>query len=182
MPSDQSILNGLRARNPDACKWLVDHFEDPLFRFFVCKHRDYHLAQEQTAETFAQLIRSLPSMRGSQEQLHGFVFSVARYVQLRHWRRPKVTGCDPELAKCVADPQPSPATQLADREQLERVLSAISQFESPVREILIFRFVEGFTLDEIVAATALPLGTVKSHIHRGIVRLRKLMSDKECQT
>ena len=51
-----------------------------------------------------------------------------------------------------------------------------------MREILIFRFVEGFTLHEIVAAADLPLGTVKSHIHRGIARLRKLMADKEMQT
>jgi len=182
MASDQSILNGLRERNPDAWKWLVDHFEGSLFRFFVCKHRDYNLAQEQTAETFAQLIRSLPNMKGSHDQLQAFVFSIARHVQLRHWRRPRVTGCDPEMVESVADPRPSPATQLADREQLERVLTVISQFESPVREILIFRFVEGFTLHEIVAAADLPLGTVKSHIHRGIARLRKLMADKEMQT
>ena len=176
MADGESMLNRLRNGQPDACEWLIAQFENPLFRFFVCDHRDYHLAQEQTAETFAQLIRSLPTMRGNQTQLRSFVFSIARHVQLRHWRRLRVPHCGTEQAKAVPDPQPSPEHQLADREELDRVLAVISEFDSPLREILILRFVEDHSVDEIAMAMALPNGTVKSHIHRGIVRLRTLLS------
>ena len=179
MADDESMLNRLRNGQPDACEWLIAQFENPLFRFFVCDHRDYHLAQEQTAETFAQLIRSLPTMRGNQTQLRSFVFSIARHVQLRHWRRPRVSNSGAEQAEAVPDSRPSPEHQLADREEIDRVLAVISEFDSPLREILILRFVEDHSVDEIAMAMALPNGTVKSHIHRGIVRLRTLLSHTE---
>ena len=74
---EPSLLAGLRTGRPAAFETFVEHFEGPLYRFFVCDHRDYHLAQEQTAETFAQLVRSLPMMRGDVSQLPAFVFAVA---------------------------------------------------------------------------------------------------------
>jgi RNA polymerase sigma-70 factor (ECF subfamily) len=172
MTDNESMLSRLRNGQPDAAAWLVDQFENSLFRFFVCSHRDYHLAQEQTAETFAQLIRSLPAMKGDQSQLRSFVFSIARHVQLRHWRRQKMPCSDAESAEAVPDPRPSPDDELANRDEINRVLKVISQFDSPIREILLLRFVEDHSIEEIAVELALPHGTVKSHIHRGILRLR----------
>ncbi len=87
--------------------------------------------------------------------------------------------CDAESARAVADPQSLPEHQLADREEINRILTVISEFESPLREILLLRFVEEHSVDEIGIELALPHGTVKSHIHRGIVRLRALLSPAE---
>ena len=179
MADDDSMLNRLRRGQPEACEWLLEQFKDSLFRFFVCDHRDFHLAEEQTAETFAQLIRSLPTMHGNQNQLRSFVFSIARHVQLRHWRRPRIPRCDAEPASGIADPRPAPEYQLADREEVNRILTFISEFESPLREILLLRFVEEHSIDEIGIELALPHGTVKSHIHRGIARLRALLLPAE---
>ncbi|MCA9026880.1 MAG: sigma-70 family RNA polymerase sigma factor [Planctomycetaceae bacterium] len=182
MSDQESFLSRLRKGEPDACELLIEQFEDPLFRFFVCDHRDYHLAQEQTAETFAQLICALPKMKGHDDQLRAFVFSIARHVRFRYWRQPSISRCNVELVKSVSDPQPSPEHQLADREQLERILEVISQFDSPLRDILILRFVEELSVNEVASAMALPVGTVKSHIHRGIAKLKMILSDSECKT
>ena len=70
----------------------------------------------------------------------------------------------------------------SDREQLEGVLDAISHLEDPLREVLILRFVEGCSIDEVAVALGLPVGTVKSHIHRSRTRLKQLLADKENDT
>ena len=82
----------------------------------------------------------------------------------------------------VADPAPSPPVAAADREQLERVLLAIRQLEDPLPSILVLRFVEGLSVEEIATALEMPLGTVKSHIHRSRTRLKQLFAEKECET
>src|SRR3954462_7058445 len=89
MSTDETLLRRLKAGEAMAYEWLVRQFEGPLFRFFACEHRDTHLAQEQTSETFVQLVRSIPSMHGEIGQLRAFVFSVARHVKARHWRQPR---------------------------------------------------------------------------------------------
>jgi len=182
MLSDESFLDQLKAGEPAAYVLLVERFEGPLYRFFLCDHRNHHTAQEQTAETFAQLVRSLRGMRGGCEQLRAYVFATARHVQLRRRRGRKQQPSPLAEALNVTDPRPSPMTVASDREQLERVLNAISHLEDPLRNVLLLRFVEGCSIDEVALALELPVGTVKSHIHRSRSRLKQIFAEKEYET
>jgi RNA polymerase sigma-70 factor, ECF subfamily len=179
MPQDESLLDQLKARKPTAYAVLIERFEGPLYRFFYCDHRNHHTAQEQTAETFAQLVRSLPAMQGGCEKLRAFVFATARHVQLRRLRERHLAPASLAEALEVCDPGPSPETVASDREQLQRVLIAIGHLEAPMRNVLLLRFVEGCSVDEVAEALELPVGTVKSHIHRSRARLRDLFAEKE---
>ena len=62
------------------------------------------------------------------------------------------------------------------------MLLAIGRLEPAVRDVLLFRFVEGYSIDEVASTLDLPVGTVKSHIHRGVARLKQLLSDSGCPT
>jgi len=182
MLSDESFLNRLKAGEPAAYAMLVERFEGPLYRFFLCDHRNHHTAQEQTAETFAQLVGAFRGMRGGCEQLRAYVFATARHVQLRRWRDHRKQPSSLAEALDVSDPRPSPVAVASDREQLERALNAIGQLEEQARNVLLLRFVEGCSIDEIAVALALPVGTVKSHIHRGRSRLKEILSKREYKT
>jgi RNA polymerase sigma-70 factor (ECF subfamily) len=179
MIPEESFLDQLKAGEPAAYVMLVERFEGPLYRFFLCDHRNHHTAQEQTAETFAQLVRSLSGMRGGCEQLRAYVFATARHVQQRRWRGHQKEPSSLAEALNVSDPGPSPATVASDREQLERVLDAISHLEDPLRNVLLLRFVEGCSIDEVAEALEMPVGTVKSHIHRSRTRLKQILVEKE---
>jgi len=172
MCREDVFLNQLKDGQPAAYEVLVDQFEGPLYRFFLCDHYDHHMAQDETAETFAQLVRSLPKMRGSHEQLRTYVFAVARHVQQRHWRRHKRRNLQLTDAQHVSDTRPSPLIQAANRERVEQVLDAIGCLDTTVRSVLLLRFVEGLSIEEVAEALEMPTGTVKSHIHRGRSQLR----------
>lgn len=177
---DAAFLEQLKRRRPEAFDMLVREFEGPLYRFHYCAHGDHHAAQDQTSETFVQLVRSLPSLRGDVSQLRAFVFSIARRVQQRSWNRtsPEVPFVE-DVA--IADRRPPPDAELADQEQVGLVLNAIRRLDAPVRNVLLLRFVEDFSLEEVAAALGMPLGTVKSHIHRGRTQLARVLAEKRCQ-
>ena len=103
-------------------------------------------------------------------------------VQQRRWRQRKEPSSPLAGALEVADPGPSPLVAAAGREQLHRVLQAIGQLEDPLPAVLLLRFVEGFSVEEIAMALEMPLGTVKSHIHRSRMRLKQVFAEKECET
>jgi len=182
MNSEQSYLDRLKQGHPDAFEKLAEQFEGRLYRFFFCDHRDHHLAEEQSAETFAQLVRSLPTMRGEMDRLPAFVFSVARHVRARHWRAPRSHDSLREESDQVQDSRPSAYRQLEACEELEKVLVAVSTLETSVRDVFVLRFVEEYSIKDVSAALELPIGTVKSHIHRGRLRLKKLLSNLESPT
>jgi RNA polymerase sigma-70 factor (ECF subfamily) len=181
MPSEELFIEQLKKGVPAAYEVLVERFEGPLYRFFLCDHRDHHTAQEQTAETFVQLVRSLPQMRGGCCQLRAYVFATARHVQQRRWRRRRKPPLPLADAMRASDPSPSPPTVAMDREDLGRVLHAISQLEEPQRHVLLLRFVERLSIVEIAEALDMPMGTVKSHIHRGRLRLKQILVEKEAE-
>src|SRR5437762_14027843 len=110
MLEGESFIDELKKGAPAAYEVLVERFEGPLYRFFYCDHRDHHRAQEQTAETFAQLVQSLRGMRGGREQLRAYVFATARHVQLRWIRERKRASAPLADGLEVADGKPSPAT------------------------------------------------------------------------
>ncbi len=168
----------LRAMDPTAWEEAVARFETPLYRFFLYSHGDHDLAQDQVGETLANLVPAVHKMRGDAGCLRAFVFGVARNVLRRGWRRRREWPAPEETLAWLADGAPSARRVAADREALERALTAIAAFQEPVRQVLLLRFVEELSLEEIAAALDLPIGTIKSHIHRARRRLRSALGQE----
>jgi RNA polymerase sigma-70 factor (ECF subfamily) len=182
MHQGESFIDDLKRGEPAAFEALIRTFEEPLYRYFYCDHRDHDCAQEETAETFAQLVQSVQNISGGEEKLRPFVFAIARHVQIRRIRMRNVRSSRLVDGLDVTDGRPTPATIAADKEEVERVLKAIGELEDPLPSVLVLRFVEGMPLDELATVLGMPLGTVKSHIHRGRQRLKELFPKRECET
>lgn len=171
------VLRDLKRGNVSAFNTLVSVFESPLFRFFYCRDGNWHLAEELTAETFTQLITSLPAMRGGTEQLRAYVFSTARHVRSRHLRRRPPPHTSIDATTELSWSGETPFDHLAQAESVKQLLQAISQLDTQVRTIMLLRFVEDFSMPEIAEALDIPLGTIKSHLHRGKCRLKEVLQE-----
>lgn len=91
--------------------------------------------------------------------------------QLRHRERSPVDVVEepPE----VADPEPGPE-QLAAL-STERILAALARLPAEQRAVVAWHDIEGYTLEELAAGQDLPLGTLKSRLHRARASLRRLL-------
>jgi len=58
-------------------------------------------------------------------------------------------------------------------------LKAISELDDPLPDVLMLRFIEELSLDEIATVLEMPVGTVKSHLHRGRLRLKEFFAKQE---
>lgn len=89
--------------------------------------------------------------------------------------RPDVAG--PSLERVQTPPtldDPAAPAELAD--ELSRVESAMARLKPDQRRALRLAVCEGLTHDQTARAMDLPLGTVKTHVRRGLIRLRKLLA------
>jgi RNA polymerase sigma-70 factor (ECF subfamily) len=68
---------------------------------------------------------------------------------------------------------PDPASLAIGRERDATVRSAVGRLDEPYREVVALRFFGDLSLAEIAATSGRPLGTVKTHLHRGLRRLRE---------
>ena len=72
-----------------------------------------------------------------------------------------------------------PAGTLIRSERDARLRAAVASLDEPYREVVALRFFAERSLAEIAEVTERPLGTVKTHLHRGLARLRRALDETE---
>jgi RNA polymerase sigma factor (sigma-70 family) len=72
----------------------------------------------------------------------------------------------------IAGGEPTPFDRFANLEDRERIAAALLQLDSIHREVLVLRFHEELSLEEIAKVTRAPLSTVKSRLYRGLAAIK----------
>ena len=119
-------------------------------------------------ETFAYLLRRVPRLALT-ARMTTFLYPVVKNLSIAaRGKRLRFVSDDPEpFEGLAADPGPAHGDA---RTELTEALSALSDRH---REVVLLRFVDDFSLEEIAAALEIPLGTVKSRLHHAIRNLEQ---------
>ncbi len=81
---------------------------------------------------------------------------------------------DAALVAALGGP-PDPAHLAIRSERAAAIRTAVAALDEPYREVVVLRFFSELSLAEIAAQSDRPLGTVKTHLHRGLQRLRRTL-------
>ena len=128
-------------------------------------------AEDIAQESFVTAYRAIQSYRGD-GALGGWLARIA----VRHAFRRIAQRRDAEPLDLAADgpvdagAEPLELAVTAERQRDVRL--AVASLPDPYREVVVLRFFRELQLNEIAAATGRPLGTVKTHLRRGLERLR----------
>lgn len=176
--SDQQLVERMRAGEEGAYQILLDRFEKPIYRFFYYSVTQEDLACDMCGETFSEFVAAL--YRGKlrdPSRLTAFVWGIARNVLLRHRRRSRRLTCI-EIGSAIVSRKPAVVREVAARDELSRVMTAIEAFKEPQRQVMLLRFVEQLQLCEIATILHIPINSVKSYVHRARKQLVDVLSDK----
>jgi RNA polymerase sigma-70 factor (ECF subfamily) len=117
-----------------------------------------------------------------QARFETWLFTIARNLVID--QRRKRTACsldelfeagsdeDRPMNFVVADGDPTPFDRISNLEERERIAAALLQLDALHREVLVLRFHEELSLEEIAKVTRAPLSTVKSRLYRGMAMIK----------
>lgn len=164
---DQQLVDALNRGDARAFDALYHRYRDWVVRLAVrfTGHEDDALDVLQ--ETFSYVFRKFPGFRLT-ASMTTFLYPVVKNLSIAARRkRTRMASTDAmETPDPVAPPAGDPDQ---GRAELAAVMAGLPQGQ---REVLLMRFVDGMSLQEIAAALAIPEGTVKSRIHNAIATLR----------
>ena len=173
-----------RAGAEDAYYELVRRYERPLYGLVARIVRDAATAEDLAQEIFVKAFRSLDAYDPARK-FSSWLFKIAHNASIDHLRKrgletqPLESGEEEgeDLLRRLADPTAVSPAQRHERLEMARALeSAMGRLRPEYREIVVLRFQEGLAYEDIAEATGLPLGTVKTHIHRARKELAEFLA------
>ena len=139
--------------------------------------RQVQTAEEVTEDCFWQVWRQAPRFDPARGAAVAWIMTIARSRALDALRRAETTEPlgDERLANIEAEHGNDPQDLLDAVEKQHRLHAALRDLEPLPRQLVALAFFRGLSHEEIAAQMGLPLGTVKSHIRRALLRLRELL-------
>ena len=181
---DAELARRAAAGGEEAFRELVERYERPIFSLLIRLVRIRELAEELAQETFVKAWGALDRYDGA-HRMASWLFKIAHNCAVDHLRRkgiatvsltPKEDDGAPGLGETLADPAAETPEHAAERSELGLALeAALARLRPEYREVMVLRFEEGLAYEEIAAATGLPMGTVKTHIHRARKEMAALL-------
>ena len=160
---DEELLRRAATGDADAFETLYLRHRDWVHRLAWRFTGNTEDALDVLQETFIYVLRKLPDLRLT-ASMTTFLYPVVKHVSL-NLRRRRRPSADEEILPALVDP----TAPSAPRAELAAALGSLPHEQ---REVVLMRFVDDMTLDEIAKALAVPTGTVKSRLHRALETLR----------
>ena len=141
-------------------------------------------AEDLTQEIFLKVYRTLHTYKPELGAFETWMMRVGRNCIIDHYRKLKterrqtdsLEGEHEQVAE-TKNRFASPAEVLDHRELSERVHAALLRLSEDLREVLILRDLEGFKYEEMAKILDIPIGTVRSRLHRARNLLKEKLSE-----
>ncbi len=186
--TDQEIVLWAREGAETAYRELIRRYQRPVFSLVYRMVRDRELAEDLVQETFIKVLNAIERYR-PEFKFSSWIFKIANNAAIDHLRRKELTTLSLEggpdattqdqleaTALQLGDSSESQLEELEARELGTAIERAISQLRPEYRSCIILRHIEGRPYDEIADVLDLPIGTVKTYIHRARAELKEALA------
>lgn len=184
---DADVVRLAQEGREAAFRELVRRYERPVFSLVFRMVRDREVAEDLAQDSFIKVLNHIDKY-SPEFKFSSWLFKIANNVAIDHLRRRKLDTVSmdgsPHAASAaeieattfeVAARQESALDEMEARELGTAIERAVAHLRPQYRACIMLRHVEGRSYEEIAATLDLPLGTVKTYIHRARHELRKAL-------
>lgn len=179
---DKCLIDACRAGRTEAFGVLVNRYQDRLYPTVLRLAGCAEDAQDLMQEAFLRAFQKLDRFHG-ESSFYTWVYRIAVNLTLSGHRRRRVAarrrddtrGLTLETASDPRDNDPSGPLERSERDQL--IQNALNTLAPDHRAVVVMKEFDGLRYEEIGAILGVPVGTVRSRLHRARCELRDLLHD-----
>jgi len=183
-----AVAHGLKRRDAGLIDELIIRYQHRLLRYLLFLTGNRELAEDLFQDVWMRVLVRGAQFNG-QARFETWLFTIARNLVIDHRRKRTMASLD-ELVESggeddrpmsfeVADGEPTPFDRFSSLENREHIATALLELDTLHREVLVLRFHEEMSLEEIAKVTRAPLSTVKSRLYRGLAMMKPRL--ERCQ-
>jgi RNA polymerase sigma-70 factor (ECF subfamily) len=176
-----AIAQGLKRQEAGLLDELIVRYQHRLLRYLLYLTSNREMAEDLFQEVWMRVMIRGAQFNG-QARFDTWLFTIARNLVIDQRRKRTMSSLDElidgkseddrPMSFEVADGDPTPFDRFSNLEDRERIAAALLQMDTLYREVLVLRFHEELSLEEISKVTRAPLSTVKSRLYRGMAVIK----------
>ena len=176
-----AVSAGLKRQDAGLLDELIVRYQHRLMRYLLYLTSNREMAEDLFQEVWMRVLVRGGQFNG-QARFDTWLFTIARNLVIDQRRKRTMSSLDElfeghseddrPMSFEVADGDPTPFDKFSNLEDRERIASALLQLDTLHREVLVLRFHEELSLEEIAKVTRAPLSTVKSRLYRGLAAIK----------
>jgi RNA polymerase sigma-70 factor (ECF subfamily) len=169
--TDKESVERCRDGHPEDFGLLVDRYQKPLFSFLAWRVGNVPLAQEAAQESFVRAFLSLKKLR-KPESFYSWLLGIAERVAKEQFRWERHHQQDREVAEGAM-------ASTDDHNENYPVEEAIAALPESHRQVILLRYYEGLSCQEVANRLKMPLGSVTKTLSRAYGLLRQDLEARE---
>jgi RNA polymerase sigma-70 factor (ECF subfamily) len=183
--TDAQLVERALAGSEDGFRTLVSRHQRSVYNLLARMLRNPALAEDLAQETFLKAFQHLRTFDPSYK-FSNWILRIAHNAAIDALRRrgPQEVSIDEPptsesrgLDERLVDPASDEAVRRIERQDLSRMLdAALVRLRPDYRHAVVLRYQEGLSYEEIAGITGLPIGTVKSNLHRARAEMAAFLS------
>ncbi|HYF90720.1 MAG TPA: sigma-70 family RNA polymerase sigma factor [Symbiobacteriaceae bacterium] len=154
---------------------LVTQYQGPLFAYLYRMCGDAGHAEELMQETFVRALRAADRYR-PEASVKTWLLSIATNLLRDQWRRRKRWGPMLPFSDWGGGATDSMDDEVLLHIEHEQVRAGLLQLPLEQRSVILLRYYEELSYEEIARTLSVPIGTVRSRIHNGLQRLKRMLA------
>jgi len=170
---ERELVERCRSGDERAFQGLVDTYKGLVFALIARTVQDSSRAEDLAQEVFLRIHRGLPYFRG-EARLSTWIYRIVVNVCLQDQTRPAALSLDDEARRARGQTSGSDR-QFSDLELRDRLEKAIARLPPNYKLLVAAHYLDGVQYEDLAEALHLPLGTVKTQLHRAKRQLRRLL-------
>ena len=172
--SDEALLAGMAAGDRGAALAFVRRFQRRVYGLARTIVTDADLAEDVAQEAFVRAWRSAGAFDLRRGTVAAWLGTITRNLAVDALRMRRADPVDPDdlASSLVAGPSVEPAERAASSDDARQLRDALAALPESQRRAVVLAVFFGRTASEIAASEGIPLGTAKTRIRTGLLRLR----------
>jgi RNA polymerase sigma-70 factor, ECF subfamily len=176
-----AVSAGLKRQDAGLLDELIVRYQHRLLRYLLYLTGNREMAEDLFQEVWMRVLIRGGQFNG-QARFDTWLFTIARNLVIDQRRKKTMSSLDElfengsdddrPMSFEIADSDPTPFDLLCNLEDRAQIAAALMTLDTLYREVLVLRFHEELSLEEIAKVTRAPLSTVKSRLYRGLASIK----------
>lgn len=173
--SDADLCHAASLGSQEAFSVLYRRYGALIYRFALRVSQDASIAEEVTQEVFLALLKNPDQFDPSLGKLTTWLCAIAQRLTWKHLERTGRFECinEVEEAQSSAD---DPHVALSRKEAVAAVRQGLDSLPEQLRQVIVLCEFEEMSYEEVAFILDVPIGTVRSRLHRAKARLAKVLA------